>query len=351
MTQSRRNVLNSIRVRTNTNAGLWLDKYMDRAASDQAPQVLVDDVVKINEPPGYHAFFNRWKAALDRAVMDHDEDKKVIVKTKQAHTLNRLAVNLGSDSVFETSIALHHTYGVPYIPGSALKGLASHFADQNLAGDHWKKGGDAHRIMFGDQDNAGYVTFFDALYIPRSGKNRKALWKDVITVHHPDYYQTGDKPPADWDSTTIIPFITATGSYLVALAGPEDWVEKAFEILAWALEQVGIGAKTSSGYGRMNFKAGSDDAEMGTSDNYEIQRRELLEEMPPHGRYRGTVAHVQNDGRYGFINPARGGANMFVHQSQIKDNKPLKKDQVVEYSIGDYKGRAQAQQVEVLLEK
>ena len=87
-----------------------------------------------------------------------------------------------------------------------------------------------------------------------------ALYQDVITVHHPNYYQKKDILPSYWESPTPIPFLSATGAYLIALAAPnlehgELWVEKTFEILEHALKEMGIGAKTSSGYGRMSFAA------------------------------------------------------------------------------------------------
>lgn len=45
----------------------------------------------------------------------------------------RLVLGLGLPSPFETGIALHHVYGVPVIPGSALKGLARDWAVRHIA--------------------------------------------------------------------------------------------------------------------------------------------------------------------------------------------------------------------------
>jgi CRISPR-associated protein Cmr6 len=260
-----------------------------------------------------------------------------------------LSINLGADSILETNIALHHTYGVPYIPGSALKGLAAHFADQHLE-THWKKGNLAHEIIFGTTETAGYVTFFDALYIPDSGKGGRALWKDVITVHHPDYYQTGKTPPADWDGTTIIPFITANGSFLIALTGPEKWVEKAFEILELALEKEGIGAKTSSGYGRMSFRKSTMSAPPPPVENYEVEKRRLLEETAPPGKIRGVVRAVKKNGEYGFVNPQGGGKDHFVHSSELLKKGLLKEGQVLQYEVVNTAKGLQGRAVEVLLE-
>lgn len=75
----------------------------------------------------------------------------------------------------------------------------------------------------------------------------------MITTHHRDYYVGGTKPPADWDNPVPVPFLTATGCYLIALNGPAEWVDRALTILGMALRDSGIGAKTAAGYGRMKL--------------------------------------------------------------------------------------------------
>ncbi len=184
--------------------------------------------------------------------MTNDERTKLA----EAKVEGRLAIGLGDDGVLETSITLHHTYGVPYLRGSALKGLAAAFA-RNRIGGMWAKNSPAYKAVFGETDDAGYVTFHDALYVPGSGHNRQALYADIMTVHHKDYYGSGNKPPADWDEPTPVPFLSATGEYLIALSAPEnceEWLKAAFGILKLALAEEGIGAKTSSGYGRMKLE-------------------------------------------------------------------------------------------------
>jgi CRISPR-associated protein Cmr6 len=165
-----------------------------------------------------------------------------------------MVVGLGAESILETSIALHRTYGVPYIPGSALKGLAAAAAHKQLQDPRWHKTGEDgkigewHRILFGDQESSGYVIFHDALWVPEGGTLPLDL--DVMTVHHPKYYQ-GDAPPADWDNPTPVAFVSARGKYLLAVTGPEEWADAAMEILRDALENDGIGANTAAGYGRL----------------------------------------------------------------------------------------------------
>lgn len=276
--QSRRARLNNINLQnlksSSVHMGLWFDKYLtsqpqkkERLTEEVAPQKrLLDQIHDIPEPSIYENFFKLWEHSLRsmQVAVDSFEYRTV---AKPATAKCRIAIGLGDESVIETAIALHNTYGLPYLPGSALKGLTSAYAHQRLEDNRWCKKGELHQLMFGSTNQAGYITFFDALYVPGSGvKDNKgiphALWPDVITVHHKDYYTNTDpKPPADWDSPTPIHFLTATGSYLIALAGPIAWVNAAFDILGHALQEYGVGAKTNSGYGRMTFDAGLSSAQ------------------------------------------------------------------------------------------
>jgi CRISPR-associated protein Cmr6 len=245
--QSRRDQLQEVSSQSSTHVGLWLDKYLEEqleGGGEKPKTGHFDEVAKKPIPPAYQVFFERWQQALEQAG--------AVIRKAQAQ--GRMAIGLGGESVLETSVTLHRTYGVPYIPGSALKGLAARYARNRLDEQKWEKGSDAYKILFGDSTEAGYVTFFDALYVPGSAERDHPLALDVITVHHPEYYGGKDAAPADWDNPNPVPFLSATGSYLVALYGPGSWVKAAFEILQLALVEEGIGAKTSSGYGRMVFQ-------------------------------------------------------------------------------------------------
>ncbi len=246
---TRRVFLSSIKLTEapDAHAELWLDRYINDVGESKKRSDFIAEVSTIPTPGIYVTFYNRWMQML----------KALGAKWHPARVKTRMIVGLGDESVLETAIALHRIYGVPYIPGSALKGLAASYARQRLAED-WQKDSDAYKVIFGNTDEAGYITFFDALYIPKPGFDHKALHPDVITVHHQKYYQDPNNPPADWDDPNPVPFLTATGNYLIALAGSElekqeEWIEATFTILENALADMGIGAKTSSGYGRMDL--------------------------------------------------------------------------------------------------
>lgn len=345
---ARRNALTTVPLARSTHAGLWLDKYMaGMMQGGGAPpggrepkQELLREVARIELPALYGQFFARWQATLG----------ELGARTKVARALGRIAIGMGNESVLETAITLHRTYGVPYLPGSALKGLAAAFARQRL-GEAWKASSDAYRIVFGDTANAGYVRFFDAY--PLTGEGH-LVEPDIMAIHHPDYYQQGKVPPADWDDPSLVPFPTATGRYLLALAGPTAWVDAVFQMLGFALRDVGIGAKTSSGYGRMVVgEAGSADgaqrasrqggtverpgnqASVTPTEPYGVARRRLLAERPPEGRRRGVVTTVvvrPNDETFGIITPTGGGGELHVKQAWLRPAGLLRKDQVVEFS-------------------
>ena len=257
------------------NASLWLDKFIfdSRKPDPKKPETknygksscsddetakaeIVREVTqKIIEPSIYNDYFHKvWKPSLTSFGATY----------REAKVKNRLAINLGSESVLETNISLHRVFGVPFIAGSSLKGMTAAFIRQYGG---WKNDKDKDEYnyyitVFGNENNAGFITFYDALYVPESGFNKKLLYADVMTTHHQDYY--GEKkennqmlPPADWDSPNPVPFISATGEYLIALSAPEGcekWLELTFDILGFALATEGIGAKTSSGYGRMKLQ-------------------------------------------------------------------------------------------------
>lgn len=261
--ERRRQSLAELETVVSTNAGLWLDKYLcgenQRAKFRKEKTVqsqLVEEVARLSKAAElYSDFFASWKAVLEA------KEKKGETIIGEAKVEGRLAIGLGDESVLETSITLHHTYGVPYLRGSALKGLAAAFARNRIGGMWEKKKSDAYKVVFGETDDSGYVTFHDALYVPGSGHNGQALYADIMTVHHPKYYsekkENGELlPPADWDEPNPVPFLSATGKYLVALSAPkgcEQWRQAAFDILKLALAEEGIGAKTSSGYGRLQL--------------------------------------------------------------------------------------------------
>ena len=192
----------------------------------------------------------------------------------------RLIVGLGNPSVYETSITLHHIYGIPYIPGSAIKGVLRSYIITELFGKN-KDGSlnlkDAEKEALQDQgfcdifgcpqnsfyneSRQGKVIFFDTLPI-----EPPKIEPDVMNVHYPDYYG-GNKPPADYQNPIPIYFLTVKETPFRFILGIKQKdnapiqsgkfegkkpLDKALKYLKDALSEHGIGAKTSVGYGQMS---------------------------------------------------------------------------------------------------
>ncbi len=169
-------------------------------------------------------------------------------------TKGRLAVGLGNASAMEIGLTLHHVYGVPIIPGQALKGLALRYANATIKDVEQLK--NVANILFGANNNAGFVDFEDAWILPDS-LVANGIVLDVMTPHHPDYYEGKSAPPSDQDDPRPLPFLAATGSFSFAVHcdvtgdNSDKWCEYAANLLQGALTQFtwGVGAKTRQGYG------------------------------------------------------------------------------------------------------
>ncbi len=209
---------------------------------------------------------------------------------KNMQTMNfkpdwRMVVGLGTESIYETSMTLHHVYGIPYMPASSIKGVVRSwiinevFGSENL---HFAEGyaienkefcdvfGCPKKLNIKNPDRSfksyysqtdgekkgtriGNIIFFDAfpLEIP-------TIEPDIMNEHYPDYY--GKKqPPTDSQNPIPILFLTVKDTSFQFVLGTRNgelsnYIIGGRTISEWlkeALEEHGIGAKTAVGYGQM----------------------------------------------------------------------------------------------------
>ncbi len=273
--------------RQSCHVGLWLDKYLKEqyivgenvAGSPKEKQAKsarsthLKAAEKSPIPEGYKEAYERWEHGL----------KEAGCMTTTAEVEGRMIVGLGDKNPLEIGITLQHTWGAPYIPGSALKGLASATAARLIAGEDWqrtkphpadaktkgiskeadptvgsKQGASVAEktsadILFGYTERMGAIIFHDAWWIPRGASF--PLHLDVMTVHHPEYYQQTrpEAPPSDTDSPNPVSFLSVNGIYRIALEGDPAWCNVAYDLLQIGLKELGVGAKTHSGYGRLKL--------------------------------------------------------------------------------------------------
>jgi CRISPR-associated protein Cmr6 len=257
---------------------------------DQDRQGWLDNLCQSSKklPEGYSDAYERWKTSFATA-----QEKPW---AREGTLTSRMLVGHGLSSATDVGLTLHPTWGVPYIPGSALKGLLAHYIEhhygpydddqgddrQDWRGVTWdgksiaRGPGDLYKILFGAPDSIeeprgasqGHIIFHDALLVPPPA-DTALLETDVLTVHQKDYYNAAhsDQPhvpaPCDYDDPNPVSFLTASPglSFLFILSGPKDWADLAGALLSDALQDWGIGGKTSVGYGHITFSQDAIDYE------------------------------------------------------------------------------------------
>ena len=261
MTKARRSVLPE--PSHGHHPGLILDRYLentdDKGSSKAKLYANAIAAIKGHDLQRlYEAAWNRVKSAMVPGTL------LLHIKYDSA---SKLIVGLGCQNVLEAGLALHRTYGVPWLPGSALKGLAAHVAHQIWGGNDeaWRVGGEKHAVLFGSSSSehaesaGGLVQFHDGL--PKPGSIN--LFEDVLTPHHSDWNTSTDeniRPATDFDSPVPVSFLAFQAQFMLAVSKrdprlPDIWLKHAEQLLKFGLTTLGwgIGAKTNAGYGLLAF--------------------------------------------------------------------------------------------------
>lgn len=226
------------------HVGLLIDRYVDDKTK------LADTFKRAAEatiPPIYRYRFVQWEAALSELSQADAADPAFLARA-WVEAQGRMVVGIGAESVHEVALTLQWVDGAPVIHGSALKGLAAHYAARHAELDQKYR-----EVLFGTTGAAAYLTWFDAWYVPESAPGDRPLVHDIMTVHHPRYYGSRGQERAPWDldDPNPLPFLSVRGRFLAAVRGPnQQWAEFGLSVLTQALADWGVGAKTSSGYGR-----------------------------------------------------------------------------------------------------
>lgn len=226
------------------NLGLILDKYAPETAiqKSEGKSTWLKDIAAGSylDPRLTESVYRRWLNMIDA----------VGALSFSALTDWRMIVGLGGESVLETDLTLHNLYGIPYIPGSALKGLTrAYVTGEVFPSKDIEHDNEIVKQIFGSQEHAGTVIFFDAM--PVEGKATFVL--DIMNSHYPNYYGEKKTPTNDQNPNPVT-FLTVTNTaFMFALAPRDpryiDDVNTAKDWLQKALEKYGVGGKTSAGYG------------------------------------------------------------------------------------------------------
>jgi CRISPR/Cas system CMR subunit Cmr6 (Cas7 group RAMP superfamily) len=226
------------------NPGLVIERLAPPLTGQQEYGPFVAALSTSPLPAAYTGAFRRWQ----RRSPPGETGRRVL----RVSTASPLAIGLGEPVPGENGLSTLSPYGVPVIPGSALKGVVRAYAEARFPSESpWGAGGSELGTLLGvggADGEAGAVDFLDGWIEPGGAP----FVDDVITAHHARYYQSeGNTAPEGFDGPNPVHFAAVRGKFRLVLEGPDDWLVPAVELVLAALAEQGVGAKTRAGYGRL----------------------------------------------------------------------------------------------------
>jgi CRISPR-associated protein Cmr6 len=267
------------------NPALLFNKLLVLQYTEQISQG--QDVRKIE-------YIDEFKKKIRKEPIPLPEVEDCIIEKFRLKTAYRLVIGAGYPSFIENGFLFHHVYGIPYIPGETLKGLAravfilsvaealkgetklSKIEEElseeaegifhqmldriNIVLDNYtiENPVETFRKIFGSKKRRGQVIFFDAY--PAYFNPSEHFEADIMNPHYGRYYKA-DEAPADWLSPTPIHFLAlkegVVFEFNLGLAPLEPMgdneekllLETVKKLLKVGLENFGVGSKKRKGYG------------------------------------------------------------------------------------------------------
>lgn len=254
---------------TGAHMGLWFERYFSAYSTDFE----VDENARKD-----------WLRDCQRK--EHGNKARLTAKAVQVRQLaqsfggdarvyrcaGRFVTGTGNAHPLENGFTWHPTLGMPYLPGSAVKGLVRAVVETALDESPEEKAC-VLRLWFGTEEKgdvaeqAGAFIFLDAL--PVAPCELKA---EVLTPHMGKWYEKGQKDPlaadtmpGDWHSPVPVLWLAASNLCLQFAVMPRPGIQQAcledlWQALEYGLQNLGAGAKTAIGYGLFSMDSQEDDA-------------------------------------------------------------------------------------------
>lgn len=223
------------------NFGLLYQRYVrqgrkvrqEDADKDSVVRQAIESLVRVFSrcAPEGQRYLDQWHARAERlggATIDLELQ-------------GPLAAGLGNDHPLENGLTLHHTSGVPFVPGTSLKGLMASWWQLCELTDAQDRFG----FQSDGEAGRGDTTWLDAMPL-----TWPVLRPDIINNHLRAYYEGKGNPGA-------VPFESPVPAFLLTVApgtrfrfrvlGPA--ADQAIGELAQALDTLGVGARKANGYG------------------------------------------------------------------------------------------------------
>jgi CRISPR-associated protein Cmr6 len=225
--------------------GLLQERYLafgDNRGQLQLVREFVDRQALVPNFTGLQALIESYRDRWQRVA------EELGAKTLSGHPQWRVIVGLGTNALLEGGITLHPVFGFPIVPATTLKGVSRAYARWVL-----ERPTEELDALFGKADDLeslrGDLVFLDG--IPTAPP---VVERDVKNPLWGSYYQNARTPPANYLSPSPIFFLAvgARSPFRFAVAsqsGDAGALEQGVLWLRGALTDLGVGAKTGSGYG------------------------------------------------------------------------------------------------------
>jgi CRISPR-associated protein Cmr6 len=284
-----------------------------------------------------------------------------------ADAIAPFTTGLGNEHPLENGFAFLNPYGLPYLPGSGVKGVLRQAARELASGD-W---GETHgwdqdeRFMLVLEKSRIPMTMLDVLFGKQSGDGdtehvRGALrfWDvypqipgtqlavEVMTAHQSHYLQGTDTPhesgqPNPINFLTVPPgagfhfHIQCDQPFLARLAPelaePRIWQSLLSAALEHAFDWLGFGAKTAVGYGAMRRDHSAEQERLQAQRAAEEQREREEEERRAQELAAAEAAEQQ--AAFDALPESEKALQRFNEGvAQLPADGPLNKDQYPEFS-------------------
>ena len=189
-----------------------------------------------------------------------------------AKSVSPFVTGLGIEHPLENGMAFLNPYGLPYLPGSGVKGGVRRAAEELRDSEQNEWTPQAIEAMFGkpsqgaDKAERGALTFWDVF--PQCSN----LCVEIMNPHYGEYYQ-GNESPHDSGNPVPIYFLTVPAESPFAFHVQcdvhrfkdetglrEQWRELLESAFDHAFKWLGFGAKTAVGYGAFAPGSGQEDS-------------------------------------------------------------------------------------------
>ena len=312
-------LLNATLASDHPNVGLLIQRGLrvwDALDKEKADKKNLIDVISNTQPSDlYQLAFDRWLLQTEQ---------KDGFATVSVSVDGRLMTGLALGGTLETGVTTHHSYGMPLLAGSSVKGAVRAYAESifllkdaegKIVLDEKGKTQinpamkDILNVLFGadedaEQANAGYLVWHDAWLIPTltkegkysSSEDAKPFAEEIVAVHHSQYYadKTGKVEALDMEAPVPNQQLAVQGSFYFVIEGKNrQWLDFAKQLLENMLNEFGMGAKGAAGYGYFKSSAESPNILISLKKRLNALQSELIDDSTdPYAKLRLHISSL-----------------------------------------------------------